>query len=196
MAHQIYHTQAFVLRKVNASEWDCRYLLFTKRFGLIWVTVKSARKPLSKLRGHFTLFSQVDISLVRGKEVWRVVGVANTGLNADVSKNSASRLVLAQLFNLVKRLIKGEQSHPELFDELEEICQSVKTYKDDEMVLEKTELIAVLRILHLLGYIPDIPELRVFITDFDWKKINEGHLSSVKSALIKTINQSLQETHL
>lgn len=196
MAHQIYHTQAFVLRKVNAGEWDCRYLLFTKRFGLIWVTVKSARKPLSKLRGHFTLFSQMTVSLVRGKEVWRVVGVEDSDLNTQAIKTGASRLVLAQIFNLVKRLIKGEESHPELFDELVAICQTIKKHTADEVVLEKTELIAVLRILHLLGYIPDVPELRLFITDFDWQKIDENHLSSFKSALIKTINQSLQETHL
>jgi len=196
MAHHIYHTKAFVLRKVNTGEWDCRYLLFTKEIGLVSVLAKSARKPTSKMRGHLNMFSLVGISLVRGKEVWRLIGVENLDLNTKTIKKSESRIALAQIFNLVKRLVKGEDPHPELFNELYNTCQTIKKYVKDDGLLEKIELVAVLRILNLLGYIPDVPELRSLTKDFDWSEFDKYEVNDRRLQIVKTINQSLQETHL
>lgn len=198
MAHHIYHTDGIVVTKTSAGEWDARVGVFTREFGLIFVHVKAYRRPESKLRPHLALFSYVRLSVVRGREVWRLVGVENYGLTTAFVRHRPARLVVGQIINVVRRLVKGEDSHPALFDDILNSFKQISLVVKKERVLEleNIELITLLRVLHHLGYIPDIPELRIFIDQFSWAEMTDTKLANIRRPMIKTINDSLKATHL
>ncbi len=198
MAHHIYHTDGIVISKTSVNEWDARVGVFTRELGLIFVQVKAYRRPESKLRPHLSLYSYIRLSVVRGREVWRLVGVENYGLTSVFVKHKSARLVVGQIINVVKRLVKGEDSHPVLFDDILGSFKQISLAVEQEryLELENIELVTLLRVLHHLGYIPDIPELRIFIDHFSWTDLAQIKLDTVRRPMIQTINDSLKATHL
>ena len=198
MAHHIYHTDGIVISKTSVSEWDARVGVFTRDLGLIFVHVKAYRRPESKLRSHLALFSYIRLSVVRGREVWRLVGVENYGLTNVFVKHKPARLVVGQIINVVRRLVKGEESHPALFDDILDSFKQISLVVKQERVLEleNIELITLLRVLYHLGYIPDIPELRIFIDQFSWADMTDIKLAAIRRPMVQTINDSLRATHL
>ncbi len=197
MAHHIYYTDSFVLGRYTASEWDSRVVLFTRELGLVTALVKGYRRPTSKLRAHLSLFAHTQVGLVRGKETWRLVFSESTGLVERIVKARSKRLVIGKILAVVRRLIKGEYPHPEIFEELLEAIESLAPVSPDAAeILDRIELVEVLRVLYHLGYAPDLPVLRPFIKDNIWQMESKALPDATRQVLIETINTSLQATHL
>lgn len=196
MAHHIYFSDSFVLGRYTASEWDSRVVLFTQELGLVTAVVKGYRRPTSKLRPHLSLFAQTKVGLVRGKETWRLIFCESTGLVERVIKARPKRIVVGKILAVIRRLIKGEYPHPEIFQELLESIESLAPVSpEDREVLEQIELIRVFRTLHHLGYAPDLPELRPFIQNKSLPGV-VGLAPEIRRLMVETINSSLQATHL
>ena len=107
------------------------YAVLTRDFGLVGAVALGARKEASKLRGGLEPVSLSKISLVRGKEYWRITSV-------EVIR----RLKKTNPLSLLEKLVTGEASHPELFDTIE------KNIDADEIIL-------VAKILYHLGYLKE-----------------------------------------
>jgi homoserine dehydrogenase len=90
-----------------------------------------------------------------------------------------------------------EESHPELFLTLDSVfnfISSNQTLSKDN--LENLESLIVIRILHRLGYIANILDLKEYIES---DNINELVLSSIqpkRTIINKHINKALKESHL
>lgn len=131
-----------MLAERPVREADRIYSILTRDLGLIHATALGVRKESSKLRGSIEPFSLSSISLVRGKEHWRIT-------SADSIKNiSASQAMIRPLF-LVEKFVQGEVSHPELFDAVEEAVFSCEP--NDEIF----EINLVSKILFHLGYLKE-----------------------------------------
>ena len=139
MSYHIYTTRGVVLSSRSLREADRVYSILTRDLGLIRATALGVRKEESKLRGHIEPLSLSTISLVRGKEYWRLTS-ADSIKNIPVSPN------FSKPFSLIETLVQGEDPNQELFDAVEE--EIISNNETDEVKL-------VSRILFYLGYLQE-----------------------------------------
>src|SRR6185369_11774060 len=102
--YHIYTTPAFVVYSTSHGESGKFLLLFTKDFGMIGATAQGLRLNQSKLRYHLQDSNFSNISIVRGKEIWRVTG-ATHALDKKVERDN---LVYLKILKLLRRLVQGE----------------------------------------------------------------------------------------
>mgnify|MGYP001609694956 FL=1 len=149
-------------------EADRVYSILTRDFGLIRASATGVRKEESKLRGSLEPFILSKISLVRGKEYWRIT-------SAEPLRPICATLGVARPLALLEKLVQGEEAHPELFDAIEAAltCSTPGVEQN-----EKFEIQLVAQMLHKLEY------------------LKEADLNLDKKELIKAINEGLRSSHL
>jgi recombinational DNA repair protein (RecF pathway) len=183
--HHIYTTKAFVVHSSPYGEAGKFLLLFTKDFGMIGATAQGIRLVQSKLRYHVQDYSFNTISIVRGKEVWRLTGAS--GHENFIKTN----ILHIKIFKLLKRLLHGEEKNEKLFDIIESLYKNEVTGDNFEIV----ECLIVLRVLNSLGYIAN----KEFVRFIDNNNLNNEILEEVKKEkiqILKVINKALNETQL
>lgn len=168
MSYHIYTTPGIVLRQWPLREADRVYTVLTRDLGLIRASAGGVRKEESKLRGALEPFSLSLVSLVKGKEYWRIT-------SAVFEKNISTDF--AQPLSLLEKLVRGEEKHPELFDAVREIV-GVTMINHSEEEKELLEIKLVSEMLYHLGY------------------MNKEDLNLDKKSLIKAINEGLQASNL
>lgn len=183
--HHIYTTPAFVVHSIPQGEASKFLLLFTRDFGMIGATAQGIRLANSKLRYHIQDGGYSNISIVRGKEVWRVTG-------AHSLSDSKANIMHLRILKLLKRLLHGEEKNEDLFNIINEIYNSDIETSD----FENVECLSVLRILNTLGYIRNTEQIKALLQD---NKISRDFLDSIsnnKADIVKIINNALLESHL
>lgn len=138
MAIEKYTTNALILDIYNVGENDLLIKVFTFDFGLIFAMAKSARKVESKLKMHLKKNRYVSITVVRGREMYRLTGAVE--MFSDIKIESSSVVSEA-----VDRFIKAEGRHSQLFNKLQGLAS---------MGMEKKSLRIVSYLITLidLGY--------------------------------------------
>jgi len=135
MAYTVHTTEGFILSSAPVGEANRIYHIFTREFGVIIATAQGVRLNTSKLRPHLLDYSFSSVSLVKGKEFWRITSAAG------ISKSKDKTYI--QILSILKRLLQGEGEHEVLFDYLKE-----ELFKEN---LDETKL--MIKILTDLGYI-------------------------------------------
>lgn len=151
MAYQTYTTDAVVVGSEDRLTADRTYVLFTRDVGLIYARAVSVRREQSKLRYCLQDFSRTRVSLVRGKQGWRIVG-AEDGINFYFDAHDRhARGALLHVFKLLRRLVRGEEAHRALYDtfvrDVSALCAARSADAD------RAAQMALLRMLALLGYV-------------------------------------------
>jgi len=179
-------TPGFIISARPYNEAGKMFSIFTRDLGLVLVAAQGIRLEKSKLRYHTQEYSFGTFSVVRGKEFWRLT-------NADSDEHRID-MVLVRMAMLLKRLLQGEEPHPELFDCLEAAARMSNAISSEH--IPELESLTALRILHLLGYIGDIEPIRPFVQSLD---ITEELLLQLVPLRLKVngiINNALQASHL
>ena len=120
----------------------------------------------------------------------------------QITKNSGTFKVFANIARLLKRLLAGVEPNEALFadlingllilDKISIQDKSVSNWEDD---LRNIEAIIVLRILNNLGYIGENEVLQNFIkSPFEENLVFE--VSKDRTKILHQINKALKETHL
>lgn len=109
MAIEKYTTPAIVIESFDQGEHDRVYKLFTREFGLVLALAKSVRKLESKLRAHVLPRTITIVTLVKGREIWRLVGA---------QEESKDYEMIDDVTDLIRRFIRGEGAHKTLYDKL------------------------------------------------------------------------------
>lgn len=147
MRHK-YLAEAIVLARHPLGEANAIVTLLTADFGIIRARAQGLRNPGSKMSPGLQTFMQSDISLVRGKEGWRLVGAilvrAWAGDLTPAARNRAGRV-----FDLMQRLALGEDPEPRLYAIAWSLLEAL-THLDEETA-DAAEMLAALRVLHALG---------------------------------------------
>jgi recombinational DNA repair protein (RecF pathway) len=138
MAILKYVTECIVIDSFERGEHDMVFKLFTREYGLVMAQAKSVRKLESKLRAHLLPRTVSLVTLVQGKEVWRLVGAESQTL----SKNN-----MHEVAHLVKRFIRGEGQQKSLYDRLMQFCRDEVKYDE-----QKGRLLLYYVFLVELGY--------------------------------------------
>jgi len=142
MSYTIHTTNGLILSYKPLREADRVYSILTKDLGLVRATATGVRKGHSKLRGLLEPLSLVSVSLVRGKEYWRLT-------SAEFLKNISPAPEVLKPIVLLEKLVQGEAPNPELFESVQKIILSSESR--DEMF----EINFVAKILFHLGYLKE-----------------------------------------
>lgn len=138
MAIEKYTTPALVIEFFDQGEHDRVYKMFTRDFGLVMAHAKSVRKLESKLRAHVLPRTVSLVTLVQGREVWRLVGAEE-----KVSSDSA----LHDITQLIRRFVRGEGAHKSLYDRLMDFMVTEKAFDP-----QRSRLLLYYIVLVELGY--------------------------------------------
>ncbi len=187
--HAIHHTKAVILKSQPTREADRLYWLFTEDFGLVVAVATGIRKPGAKLASQLVDYALVDVDLVRGRDVWRLVS-ATILLDPLRGKYDAplARPYVRTLAALERFLI-DEGEHPELFAHVEEVARAVEHDIDPTIF----DTLAIWRIFVHLGYIAGADET-LFTSPF--VSMSTSLIPSDTKQLIISVNQTIKETHL
>jgi hypothetical protein len=208
MPHRIYTTAGFIIESRPYGEAGRMLTIFTRELGMVNAAAQGIRLGQSKLRYHAQNFSLAEFSLVRGRDLWRLVGAEKN----DTLSNSDPLFI--RILTILRRLINGEEKNEALF----EAVLALHDFLDDNFIKEEdkanpvdistmtlmtfpaAEPIIMLRILYHLGYISISaqPELAPFLADnsFAPELLSKMSAFSTKSMAVKEINKALQESQL
>lgn len=195
MSHHIYHTRGVILASNAVGESNRFYKIFTEELGLIGGSAQSVREGKSKLRYTLQDFSIVNVDLVRGKEVWRIVS-AGANCPLDTIKKDHARLKLfASYCALLSRLIHGEGRDQELFDEVLHVGDFIEKNIISPNLALPFETLATFRALVHLGYV-DGGGYEKFL-DRDAYSINIlEDFEKIRPVVLHKINDALNASHL
>jgi recombinational DNA repair protein (RecF pathway) len=138
MAIEKYVTRCLVLESYDQGEHDRAYKVFTREFGMLVCQAKSIRKIESKLRAHILPRSISLITLVEGKEVWRLVGAV---------EEVPSPLYVHEVSTLLKRFVRGGGSQKTLYDRVVAFMEAAHLYEE-----QTARLLLYYIVLVELGY--------------------------------------------
>ena len=200
MAHHTYHTDSIILSSRPVGESN-RYLsLLTRDLGLVRAVARASREGRSKLRYALQTYARATVSLVRGRETWRVVGAVSEGsaLPRTLTHSAEVREIIARVARLVERLIPGEGGDPALFETVDHLASTVciENERVTREVLASMECIAVLRILRSLGYLGDDAALDPFNGEVPLSLDAAHEFGTLRPRAIARINAALRATHL
>lgn len=193
--HHIYTTKAIIIKSLPAGEANKIYFLLTHDLGFIKATAQSVRLAESKLKGHLQDFCLVNISVVRGREIWRITS-AEAICQDNFIKNEGKMTIAKNIFDLLLRLLHGEEKNEPLFDCVDSFYNFLSQNDLSKDDLKNLEVITVLRILHALGYFKESAGLSDFIKD---NSLSLDLLNSIKDKrklAISEINEALHQTNL
>jgi recombinational DNA repair protein (RecF pathway) len=136
MSYAVYTTRGFILASAPSGEASKTYSIYTQEFGLITARAQGVRLLASKLRYNLEEYSLATLSLVRGKEVWRITGAEKEPLPRSGAQ------IRARILHLTRRLVQGEERNDVLFSAL-------LSLKDEKA----SETAVLAEILSALGYL-------------------------------------------
>lgn len=193
MSHFIYSTKAIILGEMPNGEDNRLYFLLTEDLGFVMAQAVGVRLLKSKLRFHLSLFAKVEIELVRGKNIWRIVNVYPRDVKTFF--NNSHVALFARLAQLVRRMVQGEEQNKKLFNEVAGVREILANNNLSKEETDNLELVSVARILHTLGYFDAIGKY-CSIMEGNLDKLAFSEITPFKRDLLDDINQSLKESHL
>lgn len=183
MQHK-YTTRGIVLGRYPVKEAGESVVLLTEELGLVRARAEGLRRSGAKLAHALQTLTEVDATVLRGKEGWRLSGaVLVEPWFARLSP--AARLRAGKRASLILRLVQGESAEGTLYGVYRDLL--VALAEEPEDAHDAAELAATLAALSALGHdageIPTREELAALTKD-------------ARLALIARINRSLESSGL
>ena len=190
MTHLFETIDAIVVAQEQSGEADKTLWLLSAEHGLISARARGLRHLKSKLRYALQEFSRAKVSLVRGREVWRV-----TTATPQVSYSSATlaaREAMARLASLLRRMV-GEEADAKLFADMLESFNALSAASSSGEAAA-VERLATFRLLHHLGYVQVDEKLgQLIASDFNSALLLSNPLAD---PMLATINGAIAESQL
>lgn len=149
MSYHIHTTDAFVLSLLPRSEGSAQVELLTRDFGFLFAHAQGLRELKSKLRYHVTPYALVHVSLVRGRELWRLTGGVN--LTRFDRLSPLKRDPLLRMMALARSLSVPDDPHTNYFELLQEAVDLSATVSDELVV--PFELLTTLALIESAGFL-------------------------------------------
>ena len=159
---------------------------------MLFASAKSVREESSKQRCALQDFSHIRVSLVKGKQGWRVGSVESLHNNFSVARDREVRGSVVAIYRLLRRFIRGEEACVPLFDfTVLALAEIQKPQPKRQLV----DLFIQMHMLSLLGYvdesaIPTVLKERSLTNLAEWE--NEVSQSTVE----KIVTKATENSHL
>lgn len=183
MAYAIYTTRALVCGSFDRNAADRSYRLFTERAGMLYASARSVRAERSRQRYALQDFSLVRVSLVKGKQGWRIGSVEPLHNYYHLAVDKSARGSVVRLLRLLRRFLRGEAPEPELFSYVVHALPRLSGTLPDRAT---EELVTLVHCLQLLGYVDADAVPAVART---------GHLTETVSTLTPTDQARLRKLY-
>lgn len=193
--HHIYTTKAIIIKSANIGEANKYYFLLTHDLGFIKASAQGVRLEKSKLKGHLQDFSLVNISLVKGRNIWRITSVDTIEVGNFILNGNKFNSIRS-IFSLIVRLVHGEEKNEALYDCVESFYLLLIKKDFQIETIKNAETITVLRILFRLGYFKQNFNLSDFVDDNSLENDVLIRFDNNRKIAIMDINEALKETHL
>jgi len=204
--HEKYTTRGLIVSASAYREADKILSIFTEDFGLVSAVAAGVRNSVSKLRYHTQDYAVRNFSLVRGRDLWRLVGAEEIpGVKGSAQGISQEGMaVYARVLSLIRRLVRGEEKNERVFLNLFSLycllsaisAETARNKEEAVIFLSALETLTVFRILHSLGYIKSDAATEPLVATVE---ISAGLVAAAQPlvpSLISAINRGLTESHL
>lgn len=191
MSHQIHTTKALVLGSLNISDADKYFYLLTEDFGYIGALAKGIRLEKSKLRYALQEGSATTISLVKGRQIWRVTHALPA--RNIFSHTGEVQIAFFRIAALLRRLLHTDEVQKHIFALVHNYYQDLieNSYSREDVLAY--ELLLTGKILRDLGYWNSDIEIPEKITH------DQSILSTIyskRTLFVEHIKKSLEASQL
>lgn len=165
---------------------------------MVYARCQSSRELRSRQRTSLQSLSLLEVSLVRSREGWRVTNVAPVSSVLGALRGEPHKKMLAvRIASLIRRFIVGEERGSELYDVVTGgfsfLLQQPMTGEE----LRWFEVLCVLRILHVLGYIKNDERYASHLVAPDvFSPEVLGSFGNAHRVAVGEINRALEASHL
>jgi len=146
--YTLHTTQAFVLQSYPHGESNRTYKLLTREKGMLYAHGQGVRELKSRNKFALQTGSLSEITLVRGREKWRITGARTLGDGYVLRSNYIHR---KKMLELIGGLLPIEDGVSEVFDILIEGNDAFARYSEEEAPL--VEIIVTVRLMDKLGFL-------------------------------------------
>jgi recombinational DNA repair protein (RecF pathway) len=192
MSYKTYTTDALVCGTYARNTADHSYLLFTREAGMLYADARSAREERSRQRYALQDFSLIRVSLIRGRNSWKIGSVEEQKNYYHRAENRLARGSVVNLIRLIKRFVRGEEANQELYDL---VCAGLDTLVNKIEHRRFTEELIQLRVLSLLGYV-DTSQLPVEIISSQPAEFYKHHDSQLAVKISQLYEHAINMSHL
>ncbi len=192
MSYVTYTTEALVCGSFNRATADRSFLLFTREAGMLYAEARSVREERSRQRYALQDFSQVRVSLVKGKQVWRVGSALPLENDYYRATDKAARGSIALVYRLVRRFVTGESVDPALYDF---VVRGLSVLAGTLTDRSRYETLFTYRLLARLGYVDTSRSPQTFLDD-DALRLPETFDAAAETSLKMAIDRAITHSHL
>ncbi|MFA6094501.1 MAG: recombination protein O N-terminal domain-containing protein [Candidatus Paceibacterota bacterium] len=195
--HRIYTTDGYILGGKNVGEANRYYYILTRDLGLVIASAQSVRSHASKLKASLQDFSYSSISLVHGKNGWKITNASvYHSVFSNIQHNKPAMHVCANIFAVIKRLVVGEVIDAQLFNIVHDGMTFLLSLPNPSALeIRSIETILVARIIDVLGYVGDDTVIKQFLLK-EWSTVLLGESIAHDSHMRSQINASLKVSDL
>lgn len=190
--HEIYHTEAIILKSTTHGEANKRVWLFTKEFGVIVATVQGVRKSGAKLTGHIADYAYSMVDVIRGKEVWRLISA--TAIAQPIT--GRERLPMARAYvrtlSAIERFVVGEGADEFIFSHLKE-CIAILI--EDVFDAKLFDTLSLWKLFVHLGYIDPLDEDEI-ITQLSLRDSYQYMNEERHKRFLVSVKTAIEQSHL
>ena len=187
--HTLHTTKAFVLQRFPQGESNYTYKIFTEDLGLLYAHAQSVRELKSRNKYALNIGQLGEVTLVKGREIWRITGAQNL---VEYAKASGFE---RKLLYIIGKFSPPEVKAPELFEIIEKSLSCNREQKIDKELLE---VLTMLRIMDVLGFVARPIDEEVIKVLLETSEITPNILKIVeenKKKLIARVNSALDEAN-
>lgn len=197
MHYHTYNTPGFILNAAPAGESSRYVFIFTRDLGLVGAHAQNTRSISSKLRYSISAPAKSVVSLVRGKNVWRLISAVPDKQLFYLFRDEPDKLKLCvQVFALYKKILAGEEANPELYSLLENFIEFLEKEKLDSEQIKNAETVFIVRFLKITGYLPDEKITKEISAGREWNTDLLSGVSLQRKDIVRIINESLKAADL
>jgi DNA repair protein RecO len=192
MSYQTYTTEAIICGTFNKNTADRSYLLFTKEAGVLYAEAKSVREERSRQRMALQDFSHVRVSLVKGKNSWKIGSIECLSNFFMGAEDKEARGSIVKVIKFLRRFYGGQEAAPALF---EYMIDALTQLQKRQSLREYIELVVQVHLLHELGFadtraVPPVAQQHILhVTEAD-------ATTEYRDAFIAIIERAIKTSHL
>ena len=148
MRHK-YETRGIILARSPAGEANAYVTVLSPELGLVRARAQGLRRPGAKLAAALVTLAESELTLVRGKEGWRLTGAVLVENWFVRLASTSARERAARVIGLVLRLVGGDAPDYELYVVVRGFLEGLSVRAEDAH--DSLEILAALYVLATLG---------------------------------------------
>ena len=151
--------QVVVLKKSPYREYDRRYIMYGRRYGLLIAVARGVSRVKSKQASALEVFNFADIMIAQGKK-YNHLAVATRDKQRVHLKTLSASFVAGSFSDFSLRLLQTHLADSRIYDLWYDLL-SYLTDLDQELTTERAQFlfsIVVIKFLSLLGYVPNLQQ--------------------------------------